>query len=53
MKRLRGWRYEESGDISGDVIVEVGSFEYLGSFVKKDGGFVVDVKHRIKCSWMK
>jgi len=29
------------------------SFKYLGSFEQRDGGFVVDVKHRIKCGWMK
>jgi hypothetical protein len=39
--------------ISDDVIGEVDSFKYLGSFVEKDGGFGMDVKHRMKCSWMK
>jgi len=40
--------------ISGDdVIGEIESFKYLGPFVQRNEGFVVDVKHRIKCVWMK
>jgi len=34
--------------LSGDVIGEVESFKSLGSFVQKNGAFMVDVKHRIK-----
>jgi len=34
--------------INGYVIGEVESFKYLRSFVQRGGGFVVDVKHRIK-----
>jgi len=39
--------------ISCDVIGEIESFKYLGSFVKRDEGFEMDLKHRIKCGWMK
>jgi hypothetical protein len=39
--------------MSGDVIGEIENHKYLGSFVQKDGGFSIDIKHRIKCSWMK
>jgi len=28
---------------------EVECFKYLGFFVQRYGGFMVDVKHRIKC----
>jgi len=35
--------------ISGDVLREVERFTHLGSFVQRDGGFVMDVKYRIKC----
>jgi len=34
--------------ISSDVVVEVKSFKYLGLFLQRDGGFVVDVNQRIK-----
>jgi len=30
--------------ISGDEVIEVESFKYLGSFVQKNGGFQLDVK---------
>jgi hypothetical protein len=43
--------YEET--ISCDMIGEVENFKYLGLFVQKDTGFGMDVKHRIKCGWMK
>jgi len=39
--------------ISGDVIGKVESFKYLRLFVKRNGSFGMDVKHRIKCVWMK
>jgi len=39
--------------IRGNVIGEVERFKYLVSFVERNGSFVVDVKHRIKCGWMK
>jgi hypothetical protein len=39
--------------ISGVEVSEVESFKYLGSFVQKNGGLDEDVKHRIKCGWMK
>lgn len=35
--------------MSGNVIDEVESLKHVGSFVQKDGSFVADVKHRIKC----
>jgi len=39
--------------ISGDEVNEVESFKYLGSFVQMNGGFDKDVKHKIKCRWIK
>jgi hypothetical protein len=41
--------------IIGDVIREVENFKYLVSFVQKDRGRGVgmDIKQRIKCSWLK
>ena len=39
--------------ISGVEVSEVESFKYLGSFVQKNGDLDEDVKHRIKCGWMK
>jgi len=39
--------------LNGDVIGEIESFKYFGSFVQRDGGFGMDVKHRIKRGWMK
>jgi len=39
--------------ISGDIIGELEKFKYLGSFIQRDRGFVVDVKYRIKRRWMK
>jgi len=45
---------EKSNDnISGDVIGEVKSVKYLRSFAQKDGSFVMGVKHRIRCGWIK
>lgn len=39
---------------SGDVISEVESLKYiLGSFVQRDGDFLMDVKHGSKCGWTK
>lgn len=38
--------------ISSDIIGEVKSFKYLGSFVQKDGGFDEDVKYRVKFGWI-
>jgi len=35
--------------VCGDVVGEIESFKYLGSFVQWDGSFGVDVKHKIKC----
>jgi len=39
--------------ISGDVIGEVQRFKHLGYFIQRDGGFGMNIKHRIKCGWMK
>jgi len=39
--------------IGGYVIGEVKSFKYLGYFVQRDGGFGMNVKHRIKYGWKK
>lgn len=39
--------------ISGDEVSEIESFKYLGCIVQKNGGFVKNVKHRIKCEWIK
>jgi len=39
--------------ISNEGIGEIVSFRYVGSFVQRDGGFMVDVKCRIKCDRMK
>jgi hypothetical protein len=39
--------------ISGDVVDVVENFKYSGSFEQEDGGFDMDVKHRIRCGWMK
>jgi hypothetical protein len=39
--------------ISYDAIGEVENFIYLGLFLQKVGGFGMDVKHRVKCGWMK
>jgi hypothetical protein len=39
--------------IRGEVIGVVENIKYLGSFVQKDGSFSMDIKHRIKCGWMK
>jgi hypothetical protein len=36
--------------ISDDVIDEFENFKYL---VQNDDGFGMDVKHRIKCGWIK
>jgi len=37
-----------------DEAREVGSFKYLGvPIVQENGGFDEDVKHRIKCGWIK
>jgi len=35
------------------TIGEVDGFKYLGLFVQEDGSFGMEVKHRIKCVWMK
>jgi len=35
------------------VIGEFESIKYLGSFAQRVGGFVVDVKFRVVCGWMK
>jgi hypothetical protein len=34
--------------IIGDVIGKAENFKYLGTFMQKDKGFGMDVKHRIK-----
>jgi len=39
--------------ISGDVTGEVERFKYLGAFVQRDGGFVVNVKNKTKSDWIK
>jgi len=39
--------------IGGDLIGEVESLKYLGSFVQKNGNVGMDVKLRIKFGWMK
>ncbi|KAL4126447.1 hypothetical protein QTP88_010669 [Uroleucon formosanum] len=39
--------------VGGGVTKEVESIKYLGSVVQKDGCFGMDVKHNIKCGWMK
>jgi len=39
--------------IDGDEIKEVECFKYLKSFVQKNRGFDKDVKHRIRCGWIK
>jgi len=39
--------------IDGDEIKEVECFKYLGSFGQKNEGFDEDVKHRIRCGWIK
>jgi len=39
--------------MSGNKVSEVESFKYLGFFVQKNGGFDEDVKHGIKCGWIK
>lgn len=39
--------------MSGDVINEIQSFNYLAFLVQRDEGFGIDVKHRMKCGWMK
>jgi len=36
-----------------DVISEGESFKYLGSFVQRDGGFGMGLKHRNKYGWIK
>jgi len=38
---------------SGDVTGKIESFKYLGTFVQRNGGFKMDVKYKINCSWMK
>lgn len=35
---------------SDGMIGEVESFNYLGSFVQTNKGFVVDLKHKNKCA---
>lgn len=35
------------------VIDEIYKFKYLESFVSLDGGYGLEVKHKIKCNWMK
>ncbi|KAF0752588.1 Uncharacterized protein FWK35_00011041 [Aphis craccivora] len=37
----------------GEVVDEVYGFKYLGSVLKKNGGFEEDIMHRIRCEWMK
>jgi len=37
----KGQEVDGTRTISGDVIGEVDSFKYLGSFVQRDGGFGV------------
>lgn len=39
--------------IIGNIIGDVDSFKYLRSFIKRDGCFFVDIKHWIKCNWIK
>jgi hypothetical protein len=34
--------------LNGDVIGEVENFKYLESFIQKEGGFGIFVKHMIK-----
>lgn len=41
--------------ISSDVMGKIENFKYsyLGSFIQKNKSLGIDVKHKIKCSWMK
>ncbi|KAL4126178.1 hypothetical protein QTP88_010404 [Uroleucon formosanum] len=54
-----GGKYQEvdgvrtSMAVGGDTIKKVEYFKYLGSVVPKDGDFGMDLKHRMKCGWMK
>ena len=40
-------------DCSGNELIQVDTFKYLGSMVNAKGGCVEDVKHRIKVAWQK
>ena len=53
-------RREHRGDmerqeikLSGDIVGEVERFKYLGSVVQNNGDFEEDMKHRVKCGWIK
>lgn len=39
--------------LSGDEVDEIEKLKYLESVIQKDMGVEEDMKHRIKCSWMK
>jgi len=39
--------------VGGHKVKEVENFKYLRSLVQKNGGFDEDVKHRIRCRWIK
>lgn len=39
--------------VSGEVMEEVKDFKCPESFVRKNGGFMRDVIHRIKCGYIK
>jgi hypothetical protein len=35
------------------VVLQKGTFRYLGSMMQKDGDIDKDMKHQIKVGWMK
>jgi hypothetical protein len=50
-------RHEEGEDekvsLDGQVVLQKGTFRYLGSMMQKDGDIDKDVKNQIKAGWMK
>lgn len=37
----------------GDELSEVKRVKYLGLILQKDGSFKENIKHMVKCKWMK